>query len=286
VVELPSETHPDQFKAEWDRVMGLIGAYLRSQTEEVNAFNRGDLALVIRDAIQRRRRTLERHAAILRVLNIPLNPRPDAPHIPLPIQRRIVRPLPPATDQLSEWTIRAEDYEHILKVIRHEGRTFEAATRTFRKLTEEELRDVLLAHLNGHYQGEANAEAFRRIGKSDIKIEWQNRAAFVAECKVWKGDETLLGALDQLLGYLLWRDGKTAIVMFNKTVAGFSGIQSKVSHLLKGHRGFVADSPAPAGEWRCMFRLRDDPGRTMTVHTFLFDLFLRADPDASAVAWR
>jgi hypothetical protein len=45
-----------------------------------------------------------------------------------------------------------DDYEFILKVIRHEGRTYETTPKTFAVHDEEELRDIIVAHLNGHYE--------------------------------------------------------------------------------------------------------------------------------------
>jgi hypothetical protein len=37
---------------------------------------------------------------------------------------------------------------------------------------------------------------------------------FVAECKIWKGPKTIGDALSQLLGYLVWRDTKAALLLF------------------------------------------------------------------------
>jgi len=60
-------------------------------------------------------------------------------------------------------------------VIRHEGCSYERTPEPFAKHDEEELRDILMSHLNGHYHGLANGEAFRKRGKqifaSSLKIE-------------------------------------------------------------------------------------------------------------------
>jgi hypothetical protein len=181
--------------------------------------------------------------------------------------------LPPAPNRPAEPGIRDEDYEHILSVIRHEGRSFEATPATFAIHDEEQLRDIILAHLNGHYQGDATGEAFRRSGKTDIRIESENRAAFVAECKVWRGPKELLGAVDQLFGYLTWRDCKAALVIFNKDATSFSALQAKLPEELKKHSGFLSDARAfDVGEWRFRFRASDDPNRIVAVHVFLFNL--------------
>ncbi len=131
--------------------------------------------------------------------------------------------------------------------------------------------------MNGHYEGGATGETFRKRGKTDIRIEHENRAAFIAECKVWRGPESFKEAAEQLLGYLTWRDGKTALIFFNTHVKGFKGIQDKVPSSLREHELFLREKPTHAGEWRAVFRLRDDEAREVVVQVFLFDLYLTGD---------
>ncbi len=132
-----------------------------------------------------------------------------------------------------------------------------------------------MSHLNGHYHGLANGEVFRKKGKTDICIEFENRAAFVAECKLWKGDQILLVAVNQLLGYLTWRDSKTSLIVFDKDVAGFTKIQEKIPEVLKQHPNFVRDEKGKnSGEWQMTFRSSEDPDRMVIVHVFLFNLYV------------
>lgn len=197
---------------------------------------------------------------------------------PVKIARKLVRPLPPPpkSGYKPEPGITDEDYSHILSVIRHEGRTFETTPKTFSVHDEEALRDILLAHLNGHYQGDATGEAFRRSGKTDIRIEDNNRAAFVAECKVWKGQKELAQAIDQLLGYLTWRDCKAAIVIFNKHNAKFSGVLEAIPGAFAGHGLYKHRVDInQAGEWEFDMASREDEGRRVRVHVFAFNLFTR-----------
>lgn len=211
------------------------------------------------------------------MLDIPLRQRDGAPSVePITVRRKIVRPLPSSPNKPPEPGIREEDYEHILKVIRHEGRTFEATPRTFAIHDEEGLRDIVVAHLNGHYEGGATGESFRGLGKTDIRIESENRAAFIGECKVWRGPKQLSESLEQLLGYLTWRDCKAALIIFNKDVAGFSGIQQKVPETLAAHSSHIVQVKVDhQGEWRFRFTSSSDSDRQVTVHVFLFNLFTR-----------
>ncbi|REJ92329.1 MAG: hypothetical protein DWQ34_13145 [Planctomycetota bacterium] len=265
----------DELKREIDNMLSSIRSYLENSKRDVDAHNH-KLHTHIQQCVAQRRARLGTHSQIASVLNIPLKRKPGSPDFsPLPVKRRLVKPLPAASNRPPEPGIRDEDYTHILKVIRHEGRTFEATPRTFAVHDEEELRDIIVAHLNGHFEGDATGETFRRHGKTDIRIEDQNRAAFVAECKVWRGPKELTKAVDQLLSYLTWRDCKAALIFFNKDVAGFTGIQQKIPEALSQHPNCVrALNSDQAGEWRYKFRSAEDEQRHVIVHVFLFNLFV------------
>jgi len=115
---------------------------------------------------------------------------PGTPEIaPLPMRKKIITQLPPPPigGFKAEPGIIDNVYVDILKIFRHEGRTWESTPKTYFVHPAEELRDMLLAHLNGHYEGVATGETFRMSGKTDIRIEDNSRAAFITECKIWEG---------------------------------------------------------------------------------------------------
>ena len=277
VLERPSDTlgAGEEIKREIESTLNSIRGYLKNSKSNVDAHNQ-QLRGHIQQCVASRRVRLGKHAEVAKALNIPLRKKPGAPDpAALPIKRKLIKPLPSAPTKPAEPGIRKEDYEHILNVIRHEGRSFEATPSTFLKHDEEELRDIILAHLNGHYEGDASGETFRRAGKTDIRIEFDNRAAFVGECKVWRGQKQFIEAIDQLLGYLTWRDCKAALIVFNRDVAGFSGLQSKIDNSLKSHPNFI--SPVrinQPGEWRIRIRSGEDADREITLHVFLFNLYV------------
>lgn len=275
-LEVPADTAAEQIKQHIEQQLRLIEFYVNAQRSQVDACN-SQLPGKLRQAIASRRQRLQAQNNLAAVLGIPLKrSKYDVEVSPVQMKRRIVRPLPaaPARGFVPEPGISDADYQHILKVIRHEGRTFEGAATTFAKLEEEELRDILLAHLNGHYEGDATGETFRKKGKTDIRIEDENRAAFVGECKIWGGDKKLTEAIDQLLGYLTWRDCKAAVIVFNKSVAGFGDILARIPDLLRGHalvRGAVG--LVEPGEWQARFVSKADESREVVVHLFFFNLF-------------
>ena len=273
----PSDTLDDgsRLKQEIEKTLSEIKWYLENSRKEIDEFNK-KLHSEIKKQVAERRQRLDKHTKIIKTLNIPLRRDPNAPNLSvLPIKRKLIRPLPANDNTPLEPGIRDEDYNHILKVIRHEGCSFESTPITFKGLGEEDLRNIILAHLNGHYEGLATGETFRGKGKTDIRIEDQNRAAFVAECKIWHGEEKLLESIDQLLGYLTWRDCKGAMVIFNKHNSGFSRIQAQIPSIFKDlSKTICAMEIKENGEWRFKVRSLNDEDLSITLHIFLFNLYV------------
>jgi hypothetical protein len=272
----PADEPQERFKSELDKELKSIRFYVEAQRTQINQFN-ASLASAISLAVIARRERIKKSEGINDLLGIPLKRRDGTPPIePIKIARKLVRPLPPPpkTGYRPEPGITDDDYEHILAVIRHEGRTFETTPKTYAVHDEEELRDILLAHLNGHYQGAAAGEAFRRNGKTDIRIEDQNRAAFVAECKIWRGQKELSVAVDQLLSYLTWRDCKATLIIFNKKNAKFTELLDRIPETVKSHEKFRrVVSPARDGEWEFLMTSREDDARQVRLHVFVFNLY-------------
>lgn len=277
IFEEPSGGDLASIKGRLDSELNEVEFYLNQQRQEIETFLK-NLPDTVRQAIVARRKRLGAQQDIPDMLGIPLKKHPGAPAFkPINARRKLVRPLPPppASGYKPELGIAEDTYDHILSVIRHEGRTFETTPKTFHVHTEEELRDILLAHLNGHYEGAATGETFRKTGKTDIRIEENSRAAFVAECKVWRGPASAQEACDQIGAYTIWRDCKGAIIIFNKNNARFNDLLEAVPQAIRSHRLYVREvATTDNGEWRFVLKSADDEAREITVHLFLFNLYV------------
>lgn len=100
----------------------------------------------------------------------------------------------------------------------------------------------------------------------------QNRNIFIAECKFWRGPKSFSDAVDQLLGYLSWRDSKCALLIFNQTKDS-SAVRLKMHEVMTSrpeHRKTVAYDPA--GDARYVFVKPTEPGREIQISTMLFDV--------------
>lgn len=126
----------------------------------------------------------------------------------LHLTRNPVRPFEP------EPALQDAIYEDVLGRIAAFGRMVERLPNSVGAMNEEGLRDHLLLLLNGTYEGQVAGEIFNRHGKTDILLRSGDRNVFIAECKIWDGSTKFARAIDQLLSYLVWRDGKAALVLF------------------------------------------------------------------------
>ena len=174
-----------------------------------------------------------------------------------------------------EYEISDTDYENIKNIISLACMSMEKTARTFTKLLEEELRDVILSNLNTHYQGIASGETFSKVGKTDIYIPFENKAAYIAECKVWHGNKKFLEAIDQLCGYTTWRDTKTSLVIFNKDNKDFESLLDSVNRALRESERCKEIVQIGHNQWQGNFTKEVNSKDTLTINVTVYDLYVK-----------
>jgi hypothetical protein len=182
--------------------------------------------------------------------------------------------MPPATaGQFKPEPILEEaEYQHILDVIEGMVHVMERSPKVFHTIDEESLRTHFLVQLNGHYEGQATGETFNYQGKTDILIRSGDRNIFIAECKFWAGPAQLTETIDQLLGYLSWRDSKAAVLIFNRN-KDLSKVLATIPETVKAHKNFQKDE-GKRGEtgFRFSFRHKDDAAKILHLTVIVFDI--------------
>jgi len=138
---------------------------------------------------------------------------------------------------------------------------------------EEHLRDHILLTLDPNFEfGSASGETFNKTGKTDIQLRYDSSVVFVAECKFWTGEKGFLSTIDQLLGYLTWRDSKTSVVIFvnNKN---FSSVLDTSKEAIKNHPNYISEKSASDDNWtNYRFSLPDDPNKEIQMALQMFHL--------------
>jgi hypothetical protein len=267
-------------RAEFDRWLGEIRQYLEWQRADLRGFNEG-LAATARQFIDQRRVKLLADQGIGKSLGFPLKKREGAPptYRAPEVKRKIVPKMPAAssTKYVPEPELDTTEYDHILSVISSMVHVMERSPKAFHTLDEEGIRSHFIVQLNGHYEGQATGETFNYQGKTDILIRSGDRNVFVAECKLWSGPAKLTGTIDQLLGYLTWRDSKTAILLFNRN-KDFSKVLAAIPDTVKAHPKFRKELTARGpSEFRYVFRHKDDDAKDLHLAVLAFDIPLPTD---------
>ena len=146
----------------------------------------------------------------------------------------------------------------------------ERSPNAFKAMDEEAVRQHFLVQLNGQFEGKATGETFNMAGKTDILLREGDRNVFIAECKFWKGPKAFGEAIDQLLGYATWRDGKTAILVFNRGVET-STVLAGIDSVAEAHANFkrTVDWPHESG-FRYVFHGNGDKNRELILTVLVF----------------
>ena len=256
-----------QFDHDFGNYKTMIG-YVNA---EVGSYNNG-LTDIAQRLLEERKKKADSFAAISAALQIPLTVSKNVPNTkPIPLKRIVRQPsAKPAIPSVAEPYISDEDYENINNIISMCGTTMEKTARTYFANTEEELRDHLLAALNTHYEA-ATGETFRKIGKTDILIEFENKAAFIGECKIWHGESMFQEAIQQVINYSTWRDVKVSVIVFNKENKSFQPILSKVK--LWADTNTASYKQPQANIWTCKYH-RQDVNVDIQLTILVFDLYV------------
>jgi len=262
VPERDTERIKQQFRENLQSIERDLGAVLRKVLE----WNQ-QLPVLVRDAIEKRRAGISR---LTSTLGIPLRKRPEAEsNSPLrgKEQRKVLSP-PSHTEPYLGFA----HYEEILTTIQNVGKTFERAPSAFAHMGEEDLRYQFLVPLSASYEDGTGAEVFNYNGKTDILIRHKGHTVFIAECKIWKGKSSLIGAIDQLLGYTTWRDTKVALLIFNKN-RDFSSVLAQIPAVVKEHPAFVAEQDYEfESGFRFVLSHPDDQERQITMTIIAFEV--------------
>jgi hypothetical protein len=248
---------------------------IRKQTgylaNEVTNFN-SQLEPQARQSISTRKSQLLQQASVAESLGIPLRKSAGVPQtfaVPVVPKKLAVKPTAPDAAYSPQPTLDLATYQNILSIIHDTGVAMERHPSTYASKQEEDLRDFLLMTLCTHYPN-TTGETFNKKGKTDILVRYETSNVFVGECKFWKGIKAFHETIDQILGYLTWRDSKAAIICFvnNKEL---NPVLEQISTGTPQHPSFVRLESKKSESWtQFEFRLKSDATRNVHLAVLCF----------------
>ncbi len=264
---------PAEVKRSADEVLNHIKHQAENVARDVAQYNQ-NLEGSVRQTVQGRKTVHLKQLNLLQALGVPIAQTGNIPQtFAIPVQKKqvIVKPQAPSTAYKPEPTIDDSIYTSILKIIHENGIEMERHPEFYSGKDEETLRDHFLLILAPHFQS-VTGETFNKSGKTDILIRHEKQNVFVAECKFWKGTKGFQDTIDQLLGYLTWRDSKAAILCFvqNKEL---NPVFQQIEQEAPRHSCFVkAFGKQGEGWFNFEFHLKDDATRSVRMAVLCFHM--------------
>lgn len=273
-----SQLSPAQVTASFSSFRTPITQYVDATNADLRQHN-GRLEAELRRLVAARRSRLLNQRQLAAGLPFQLRPTGAATASPVPVRRtklHLSRNRPAAPFQ-PEPFLQDAIYEDVLARIVAFATMVERSPRSVGSMDEEGLRDHLLLVLNGNYEGQVAGEVFNREGKTDILVRSGDRNVFIAECKVWNGPVKLGPAVNQLLNYLVWRDGKAALVLFIKT-GNPTEVVRKADQVVGKHPQCVRRFEPADPTVRIDYLLRSTADPERTVRTALLPVAIAPPP--------
>lgn len=262
----------EAIKREATLILDNLITQAQNSTNEVKQYN-SLLRQRVQDVFTARKQEYLKQSSILESLGVPFKKKGQMPEtfsIPIKKQKPIIqKPASNSMPYVPEPTLDRETYKQILKICHDAGIEIERHPSIYEDKDEETLRDHFLMILAPHFES-VTGETFNKQGKTDILIRHEGANVFVGECKFWKGVKAHHKTIDQLLGYLTWRDSKSAILYFisNKQL---EPVLDQIEHMTQEHPCCIKYIGKETHGWYSFqFHLPDDETRGVSITVLCF----------------
>lgn len=188
--------------------------------------------------------------------------------------RRGIKLLREKPSQAAQPELTAESMMEIVGLIDQSGKGFETTPDTFAALGEEQLRNIILGHLNAVFGlAAATGETFSKSGKTDILLRVRDGVVLIAECKFWDGAKQFDEAIDQLFGYLTWRQTYGIVITFSKN-KGLTGVVEAAKEAVSKHESYRSGLRDLSDTHLTSIHTHpDDDDKAVEVHHLFYNLY-------------
>lgn len=263
-------------QSEFDRFKADLKQMIEYANKDIDSHNNSIKTSVENLFISRKEELLKRKR-LLSEITVPIKRNDNVSQtfsIPnIKVKKKItVKPTPKIGNFVPVPTLDDTTYNDILKIINDMGKEFERKPSVYSDKGEEDLRDHFLMLLEPHFEGSATGETFNKSGKTDILLRYDGGNVFVGECKFWRGEKSFLKTIDQLLGYLTWRDSKTAVIMFVEN-KDFTSVIETAKESIQTHENFIKFVDQKDESWfNYIFHINGDKNKEIKIAVMLYHI--------------
>lgn len=268
---------PEKIKSQYSQLLGNLMSNYDNIRNNCNQYNLGLESFIKRSIVQRKQEVLKKNS-LLSALGVPIRKKEGVAEtfsVPNPKlkDKIIIKPIVSDKEFKPEPALDINNYQKILKIINDIGKNFERLPSTYKGKSEEDIRDHIILILDPNFElGSASGETFNKIGKTDIMLKYDSSVVFIAECKYWKGEKMFLQTIDQLLGYLTWRNSKVAVINFVQNTE-FTDVLQKVKASIVNHPNFIKELEENDETWfNYKFHINGDRNREIDLAIISFHL--------------
>lgn len=223
--------------------------------------------------LNRKKQVMREHKELVDI-GIPIKGQMKQKSYSIPSVQRRFKPIPRVAKTKIEQatpTMADKEYQDVLSALNTVGRNLERFPNTHNGKDEESIRDLFLVQLVTSFTSySSTGESFNHKGKTDLMVKNGDEILFIAECKFWKGAKAFLDAISQQLGYLTWRDTKTALLIFNRNVEITTVVQS-IQDAISKHPHYVSCNKTDVARFDCVFHLNGDKNRHVKMAVLVFN---------------
>ena len=272
-----NDQNPDQLEYQRNRLLKALSQNTVNINIDVAKYNASILTHFNSEYNQKKEKVLKEQR-FFESLNIDYEPLTDKIFkVPEIERKKIPEPL---IDKKSSKRFTVDNpvlsdnfYEDVIEVIYTFFKSVEKKPSIYEGKDEEGLRDYVLPTLETRYNNSTiTGETFNKGGKTDILVKYKdNTNLFVAECKIWKGEQVFNATVNQLFDkYLTWRDSKVAIIFFVRNKE-FSKVLSTIHECVVKHPYFLRQNGSHGeSSFSYIFHFPTDKGKYVYTEIMAF----------------
>ena len=255
-----------------------IKGMLSSKNAEINSENK-KLEQNLVQFIDQRKQKLDsdksRLSNLMKLTKIPLERKDSDTVKKIQIDTKpFVKKIKPKTPE-EDYQLNHEKVVDIIRLMDNQCLQFEKTPKTYENLGEENLRDLLLANLNSVFEGKATGETFNNKGKSDIYLNIDKGNILVSECKFYGGEKLYHDTINQLLGYLTWRQNYGIMITFSKN-KDFTKVIEDAESIITSHSTYQSGfKKLDDSHFISKHTLPTDDYKYVEIHHLYYNLFCK-----------